>query len=117
MIYELIDSDKVLDVGFSLRVIMRSPYMKSMNKQIGPSLARNLAYQVLHTYKPYTDSNFDVIRQRLKDTDSLLPFLEDDLNDSLNEGSARCNIAPPSALKSWYDRYHRERHDVARHLA
>jgi len=112
LVRELIQSDRVLDVGFSLGVIKRSAYLKSMSERFGPDLAKKIADEVLQTYQPYTDPKFKVIVQQMKMQELLFPFLQGDFTESLTEKTeVLCEESPPSALRSWYKRYLREHRD------
>ena len=106
LVRELIQSDRVLDVGFSLGVIKRSAYLKSMSERFGPDLAKKIADEVLQTYQPYTDPKFKMIIQQMKMQELLFPFLQGDLVESLTEkAEVLRSEAAPSELEIWYKRY------------
>ena len=112
LVRELIQSDRVLDVGFSLGVIKRSAYLKSMSERFGPDLAKKIADEVLQTYQPYTDPKFKMIVQQMKMQQLLFPFLQGDLAESLTEkAEVLCEKLPPSPLRCWYKKYLRVHSD------
>jgi len=104
MIKELIKSDRILDTGFVLEIIKKSKYIKSMRRKFGKDLTKIIADEVRESYPPYANSRFKVIQQLIDRNWLPAPFLEDDLEESMEKHLER-DLKMPSELERWYDKY------------
>jgi MarR family. len=112
MIKELIQSGRILDTGFVLEIIKKSRYIKTMRRTFGKDLTKTIADEVRESYPPYANSRFKVIRQLVDRNKLNAPFLEEDFEESIENGledptekHLERDLKMPSELELWYDKY------------